>query len=558
MHQPRQGSRVAREREHLNTAFGTSSLATLVRPHLLAEWLHEPRPRKSFRRNRFDPVLIAASLIGAGIIFVATSRYGAGLSPDSVEYITVARNLVAGAGLRPFSGTQFVLWPPLYPFALALFSQIFQIDPLVSAQLVNAFAFALTVYLSGQIMLRLFPAFRALAYLGTAVVLLSVPLFQVMVMAWSEPLFICFLVLFFLASGIFLRTGNQTFFALMVISAALAALTRYIGVSLILTGAAAILLLFRATLRNRLKYSLGFAVGAALPIGLWGIRNFLLTRTALGPRGPSTATLPQTISQIFTTVTSWFLLQGIALQIVALIGLVLIVGLGLGTSSRQGGIKLLTPLPYVGSTALFVFFYLALLIMSASTTNLPPINTRFLSPLYMPLIVFVLFSAEILRETFLKRFSERLTKVALILVLALWLFFYPGRAMVSQVTTRVSQGAGGYSTAAWQESETIQYVKEHLSASKSRIYTNDAWALYILTGAPARFSPRTTGSSTAETSAYLSRIAKSWTLKEPAVLVWFTDNQMSFLYSLDELQSAFSFSKIADLKDGSIYAFVPK
>jgi len=65
--------------------------------------------------------------MGTCTIILLTSRFGVGVLPDSVYYISVARHIADGTG---YDGYYFVLQPPLYPLLLAAIEKIFFIDPL--------------------------------------------------------------------------------------------------------------------------------------------------------------------------------------------------------------------------------------------------------------------------------------------------------------------------------------------------------------------------------------------------------------------------------------------
>jgi len=64
---------------------------------------------------KYKLFLIIPSLIAAGIILLATSHFGVGVSSDSVTYISVARNIVKGIGLVDYAGANLISFPPLYP-----------------------------------------------------------------------------------------------------------------------------------------------------------------------------------------------------------------------------------------------------------------------------------------------------------------------------------------------------------------------------------------------------------------------------------------------------------
>ncbi len=66
-------------------------------------------------------VLLAAGLCGFFLIIIATSRHGAGISPDSVNYIQCARSIAVGNGITNVFGEPFVTWPPLFSAILAVY-----------------------------------------------------------------------------------------------------------------------------------------------------------------------------------------------------------------------------------------------------------------------------------------------------------------------------------------------------------------------------------------------------------------------------------------------------
>ena len=134
--------------------------------------------------------------IGTIAVVFLTSRYGAGVAPDSVYYISVARHIADGTGFIGYDGFNFVLQPPLYPLLLAAIKIIFSLDPLVSAGYLNAILLGLIVYLSGLFLLKYLKS-ALLTVTGTAYILISFVFVQNFLIALSEPLFILFILPFF-------------------------------------------------------------------------------------------------------------------------------------------------------------------------------------------------------------------------------------------------------------------------------------------------------------------------------------------------------------------------
>lgn len=89
-----------------------------------------------FFNNNFPPLVriflfVLSAILGTTLVLVATSTYGAGLSPDSVGYISAARQISEGNGYVDRYGQDLAVWPPLYPAALSIMDLFFSVDLLV-------------------------------------------------------------------------------------------------------------------------------------------------------------------------------------------------------------------------------------------------------------------------------------------------------------------------------------------------------------------------------------------------------------------------------------------
>src|SRR2546425_258486 len=90
---------------------------------------------------RLNPVLLILGALGAAMVLVAAAGHGAGLTPVSVGYVSVARSLLAGKGFVDWTGQPFVDQPPLFPLALASIGWLARADPLSAVPLFNAVVF---------------------------------------------------------------------------------------------------------------------------------------------------------------------------------------------------------------------------------------------------------------------------------------------------------------------------------------------------------------------------------------------------------------------------------
>ena len=367
----------------------------------------------AFRRPRPDrlTLLIAAiALLGAGLALARVYLWGPALSWDSVNYIEVARGLLAGDGFTQpgwylFRADAYVLWPPLYPLLLAG-GGLGAADPYDVAGPLGAVAFGLTVFVAGRWMASRLESRRLVVWACLAVAL-SVPLSRVATAALSEMPFILFTVLVLAQADAFLKTGRRPALMWAVAFTALACLTRYIGVALI-PAVAAMLLLRDGPLGERAKAIIAYAFPSALPLALWVLRNDLLTGTPSGSRsGAVTTPVPETLARALEILSGWLLLDAPPerFQIAA--------------SALTGALLVLLALPTFrlfrtgargrGKTAsllvLFIATYLAALAV-ASAISWVSGGPRFYAPLYVPLLVL----ATLLCEPVVRRLRERATR----------------------------------------------------------------------------------------------------------------------------------------------------
>jgi hypothetical protein len=217
-------------------------------------------------------VVVVLAVLGGGLIAYAT-RWGPWAYSDSVSYIEVARNLVSGEGLvevRPSgNAVLFTKEPPLYPMLLA-FAGRWGIDAVEAARWLDAALFTALILSLGLATLRYsrtiwIPAALSLILLSSSILLRDYT------GAMSEPLFITLAVLGLILLVAYLQEPSPLLYGVSAGLIALAAVTRYAGVVVLIAAAVAILLLDTARLGRRLLGALGFLALGGAPILLWAI-----------------------------------------------------------------------------------------------------------------------------------------------------------------------------------------------------------------------------------------------------------------------------------------------
>lgn len=214
-------------------------------------------------------------------------------SPDSMNYVDVARNIISGRGLTQSTlgynqhhfvvegkiPTPFVTQPPVYPLLIALTSRLALAYP-DAALLVSALFYGLVLWTT-FLMVRAWHDESA-ALLSAACLLFYYPLLRVSAFAWSEPVGIafCFTSFWLLGRARQVDTPSRLVF-LAGLALGLAFSTRYAFLPAIPVGALALIEPrdWRRT-ANRLML---FGAGVALPASPALAHNWLQTGTLTGP-----------------------------------------------------------------------------------------------------------------------------------------------------------------------------------------------------------------------------------------------------------------------------------
>ena len=230
----------------------------------------------------FAIFLVLMAVYAGSLLLSATSVYGIGIRSDSVAYIWSARSLAEGLGLGRLDGggnfKAMTHWPPLYPVILAVFP-LFGMDVIEGARWLAAIFAGLNVALVGWVLARITrsPWFAAG---GALVVLFSPAMAETNLQAMTESLYILLslLALLFLVAA--LQNERRRWLLAAAGFTALALLTRYVGLALVLTGTLGILIYERQPIGRRGRDLIIFLAVSVLPVGFWALRNLVLSGSA--------------------------------------------------------------------------------------------------------------------------------------------------------------------------------------------------------------------------------------------------------------------------------------
>ena len=478
-------------------------------------------------KHRITLLLAAFSTLGTFLVLVRGSTYGVGVSPDSVTYISTARNLLAGNGFIDWDNSIYIFHPPLFPLLLAL-TGIFGPDPADTAGYVNAFLCGLAIFLSSRWLwqhLRARPAPTSrtlqtwLLLWAIAVLVLSPPLLRIASFAWSEPLFILLTVSALFTFNTFLDTGKRASLVLAAIFTSLACLTRYVGITIPAT--LLLVLLFRKgdTPHKKATDTVIYALIVGTPLSIWLLRNFLVSGTWTGPRYPTQYSFLFNLKNMFVILADYVLPWPWILEIenllerlfsveevmpqhflVLLIPTLLIFGIGAWVCLTRLPLHHLRPIVLL---ATFTSVYLLVLIIAISVLEADPLSRRFLAPVYIPLLgIVVLFLDDLFHYDLQRKLLGTLRfpwiqnvyaegrvaglTVVVMALLSIWLGV-PVNTQAQSIRHALENGQEGYNSRTWAES-VIQYIKINEDiCDRCVFFSPNAAGLYFLTAQPRQF-----------------------------------------------------------------------
>jgi len=491
-------------------------------------------------------LIIAISITGVVLSLVSTSRYGAGISPDSTAYISAARSLLAGHGYVCHDGSLYTGWPPLFPTLLAGIG-LTGVDPAVGARFLNAFAFGGIIFTSGFVFTRCLKS-KALVVVATSSVLLSYPLLDISIMALTEAVFVLLIVLFVLQISAFLRDGRILPLVAASILAALCLLQRYTGITLVFAGAILIVLSDRhARLLGRLRRLAYFLVIACTPMTLWVMRSLLTTHMLTGHARPhSVYSLRDNVVFAADTATKWLVPESVSLSArLAIVAGLLLLATAVLLFSLRTQRSADSDCPCIWSAGVVMFVYIPLLLYTHQVGILDePINDRYLSPLAVLVLWLVFAGIDRLQVWLGPRLGTGFPVLAGLC--ALWLIYPLGRVREA-VSMHMRYGAGGYAWSGWQTSPLVDWLRNHPLQGEVRCNAPDA--LYALAGRSAAVSPHKTWD--------IPKFAEMLSSGPGESLVWFSGLPRIYLYGLDELVSMLNIEEVVTFSDGGIYRLLP-
>ena len=418
------------------------------------------------------------SLAGILFLWIVTSPWGLGLSPDSGGYLSAARGLLEGRGLvEPSRWNQTIPllnFPPLFPTLLAGIGW-FRLDPLEGAKILHLFLFGINIAGAGWFT---FYATRSggASLWASFFMLVSWVILEIHAMVWSEPAFIFFGFLgLFLLSLYLDEKGKDVFLWASAASFGLAFLTKYSGISFVATGILAILFLGEDLLLKKIKNCLVLGAVSSLGMAGWLLRNHLKAGRSTELSLYFEPYVWNDFRQTVSCISMWLLPENFPPWVRGTVLTVALLLLGLATAvfirKKKKEEKRSTVFPWV--LLLFSACFVGTYFLTTTFMGEQPLDNRGLSPVFIAGLIYVLVIGNHLRRILAPKSCLRISLTSLTLLLAVSYLVRGGAWAL-----HAEREGLGYAGKQWKTSETVQALKR--LPSDVPIYTNAVDVAYLL------------------------------------------------------------------------------
>ena len=516
-------------------------------------------------------LLVTVAFLGTILIFLLYTGSGVYVTHDSISYIAMARSLLEGEGLLNWAGKPEASWPPGYPILLSITG--FFSDPLHTAGALNSVAMGLTIFFVGFWLMQRIKS-RFLVFWTCLLLAFAFPLRLAAYSVWSETVFILFVMLSIIWMDKYLMTQKRSSLIMVAVFTAFACLTRYVGITLIITVLPLLALQRGVKFREKAQRIGLYLVISLTPLCVWLLRNTLNTDTLTGRRFPSEISLSDNIELTLNILMQWwqplyqfkivFQTVSVPITVGVLIALFILVSYTFILWWKNP--DKLRDKNFILIAGIFGFVYLSFMVWSTATVKvLQPLSHRYLSPAYIPLLILIVFILDqfviYCRKT--NHVQSLITARGIMYTLPALIFFLlslwagcAGYAALQYNKARIAGGGLGYRSKVWLESETLKRLQEY---SPVWIYSNAPYVIYI-NNAHAPASSPTYRYLPPETNSLIEQIDNIYTKQESVYIVWFHvhsenkryDYDASYLIGLQGLEP------LAEYADGVILKASPE
>ena len=487
-----------------------------------------------------NPDSLLAALAGFLLVLVFTKHSGIGISPDSVTYLSVARNISSGAGFRSFDGLPVVDFPVGYSLLLSFIATVTRQDPLVNAPWLNGILFGILLYTSGSIMNGFSNPNRWYKRILLLCILFNPALQEVYSMLWSETVFLVLTLFFMVCITNYLRSLSIKWLSLTILVCALSSVIRYAGIFLIPLGTVLIFFNPPASWRRRISHVSWFVSLSGSLFLVNSIRNYQMTGFLTGQRQKGDLGILKILKFFGTVFCDWLQINmgsAIAVSMGLIVLIVFLVSLLFALKQTRS----FSSLEFIASATGLSFSIFMML--SSFLTRYEQFSNRLLSAVFIPL----LWSLSWWIPGWIARFSSRKQWIVGLATLALTAWFMNRQLAADYEYYDGVKDAGmpGYTEDEFTGSGITQFVEKNkgIFDRKYPVYSNAGDAVYFITGLPAFQLP----------SVVFPEKLHRYYEKNNSYLVWFRDLDNPEMPVLDSILRNKNMELIKQLPDGAVY-----
>jgi hypothetical protein len=492
-------------------------------------------------RENIDSII--AALAGFTIIILFTRHGGIGISPDSVVYSTTAEHLRSDGLLTDFTQQPVINFPAFYPLFLSAIMWVSSLKPLVFAPYLNAFLFSALIFTAGLITQQFRHKSKWYKAPVLSCIVLSPALLEDYSMLWSETIFILLVLLFMMTMHRYFQNHSTKSLVIAALITSIACVTRYAGITIIATGGIVLLMDMKLPWQKKFVHILLFSLISPVFLIINLIRNYLVSGTLTGHRERSLTSLAGNMKDVGETFCDWlpFLHQHetagtwVALLVIA----------ALTFACIQQFLSKRRIADYLAMSAGFSLLYIVFMIATATLSRFEELNSRFMSPVFIPLLwCGSYWVIELLQES-----RKSIHKWWAIAGFVLFLSFQYNQLAANYETWDEvkDDGIPGYTEDDWKFSDTVQFIEADSLPFKKNyvIYSNAPDAVYFFTRRLAKYLPH--GDFQNEVQEFLN--------DAHCYLVWFTQEEDPDLVGLQFIVNRKRMKLVKQFSDGSIYVF---
>jgi hypothetical protein len=492
-----------------------------------------------FSGNR-DALLVA--IAGFALIQLLSRHGGIGLSPDSIVYLSTAQNIHDHGLINDYTNQPMMDFPAGYPIFLS--GLIFLTGHSVPwfGPALDGLLFGLLLWLCGWIMDRFAHPSRWYKWPMLIFILLSPCLLEVYSMIWSETLFLLLSVLFIIGCHRYFQDHSIRMLLSIAVIAGLSCLTRYAGLSVIMMGG--MLMLCDGRLRwgpKKIGHMVLFGSVAVLFPALNVYRNWRVTETLTGYREKAIRSLGVNLHDVGSVFCDWLPFFNGRYTVATAVALLFILGITGIFIYRL--VKKTNFFSYDAIAAGYFIAYAAFILYTASVSRFQQLDSRLLSPLFLPW----LWGSTSWIPAVTTRTPKKIVATT-VLTIAGGSFLY-GECAAFQFNWEGIKYAGipGYTEDTWQKSPTIAYIRAHKSAlqQSGTIYSSSTDGLWFLANIPAELMPHL---ETQEDIDYMMR-------HDHFIVIWFDDSVNTDLIDVNYIKKYKQLVREVHFDDGAIYYF---